>query len=132
MDRRTYWTGHILSGDANLFKSFQAGTAVPAQPADQNANRQAAIWFCALQVTAIHFSIDASDPAGSLSKPIDWTNAAAQQPAVMALNINQEAPAVAAHEAATYNLQWTAVTSADLTGCATVGAVAMMIQGKYA
>jgi hypothetical protein len=132
VDQRTYWTGHILSGDANLFNSFQASTAVPAQPADQNANRQAAIWFCALRVTAIHYSIDASDPAGSLSKPTDWTNAAAQQPAVMALNINQEAPAVAAHEAAAYNLQWTAVTSADLTGCATVGAVALMIQGKYA
>lgn len=132
MDRRTYWTGHILSGDGNLFTAFQASTAVPAQPANQNADKEAAIWFCALQVTAVHFSIDANDPAGSLSKPLDWTNAAAQQPAVMALNINQEAPAIAAHEAAAYNLQWTAVTAGDLTACATVGAVALMIQGKYA
>jgi hypothetical protein len=90
-----------------------------------------AIWYCAVQVTAVHFKIDANDPATSLSKPLDWNNAAGQQAAVMALNINQEAPAIAAHDAANYDLQWTAIAANDLTGCATVGAVVLLVQSHY-
>lgn len=93
--------------------------------------RAGTIWYCAVQVTSVHFTIDANDPTGSLSKPLDWNNAAGTQAPVMALDINQEAPAIAAHDAAAYDLKWDSITAKDLTGCATVGDVVLLVNGHY-
>jgi hypothetical protein len=151
MNKSDYWTGHVLSGSDNLFSAFQRDTgAAPAQPAAGAAGiaaaspaaasagptaqqlRAAAIWHCALTVTKVHYDIDSNDPAGSLAQPTDWSNAAGQQAAVMALNINAEAPAIAAHDEPDYNLQWTAIVASDLTGCASVGAVLSLVRSHYA
>lgn len=160
MNNKHYWTGHILSGSQNLFGSFQQSApqarapAAPSAPAsgagasgasvsgagasgapagapDPDGLRASTIWVCALEVTASNFKIDSNDPSSSLSASIDWTNAAAQQAPVTAIYINQEAPAIAAHDATQYNLQWKNVAASDLTGCATVGAVLSLVQGHY-
>jgi len=157
MNKKIYWTGHILSGSPTLFSAFQrdlgvtpakkpknaaravpsgkaprpaAAAAAPTAPTDDQM-RAGMIWYCAVQVAAVHFDIDANDPAGSLSKPLDWDNASSTQAPVLALDINKEAPAIAAHDAASYALKWNEITPKDLTACPTVGDVVQAINDHY-
>ena len=157
MNKNFYWTGHILSGSPELFTRYQrdvgavavkrakgkkaplkaAAFAAAAPPAaapfsTPNQLKAAAIWFCALTVTKIHYTIDSNDPDGSLAEPTDWSNAAGEQAAVLAITINQEAPAIAAHEAPSYDLTWTAISASDLASCSDVSAVLDLIRGHYA
>jgi hypothetical protein len=148
MNSNLFWTGHVLSGCPALLQEFQQSVAAPgpnptnppaagAAPAAANAPpdpdglRKAWIYVCALKVTASNFKIDANDPSGSLSASIDWNNAAAQQAPVMCIYINQEAPAIAAHDAPQYQLVWSNVAASDLTVCPTAGDVLALIQKNY-
>jgi hypothetical protein len=147
MDKSLYWAGHILSGSQPLFASFQKSLATPAPnsapsqapakasaaaaPPDPDGLRSATMYVCALKVTAANFKIDSNDPQGSMSASIDWNNAASQQAPITAMYINQEAPAIAASDAAQYKLVWSNITGSDLTGCPTVGDVLALIQKHY-
>jgi hypothetical protein len=150
MNKDLFWAGHVLSGSPQHFQRFvqtlPIGGNAPAQPAAPPAAAVAAagagppnpdglrngwIYVCALKVTAANFKVDATDPSGSLAALIDWTNAAAQQAAVICIYINQEAPAIAAHDAPQYQLVWSNVTAGNLSGCPTVGDILALIKNHY-
>jgi hypothetical protein len=149
MHKDLFWAGHVLSGNPNLLKQFQQalptspkGAANPPSPTaptatvanaapDPDGLRKGWIYVCALKVTAANFKIDANDPTGSLSASIDWNNAAIQQAAVICIYINQEAPAIAAHDAPQYQLVWTNIVAGTLTTCKTVGDVLALVQKNY-
>ncbi|HTB90756.1 MAG TPA: hypothetical protein VK743_22500 [Steroidobacteraceae bacterium] len=151
MNKNHFWTGHILSGDPKLFAKYQRSLASPAAPKsvarrgaraasstagaaaapDPDGLRSATMYVCALQVTRANFKIDSNDPKSSLAASIDWNNAASQQASILAVYVNQEAPAIAASDASQYNLVWASVSAGDLTGCPTVGDVIALIQKHY-
>jgi len=125
---------NLLSASRMLFTNLQPNVP-PQSPKD--TLRSVVIRGCAVQVTSNHFVIDQNDPVGSLAKPIDWNNAAQQQAVMMARQINEEAQPTANYVSALYGMHPTiswaqaGLTDAELSGCATVGAVVDLVEGKY-